>query len=239
MKNTDINCVFQRAAWFQVCAQGFAHPQQQNITNFYANLAKLTIPECYSIQQQQEIIKSKTKTLRAWKQVRVSELESKYIALFLANAVCPLNETAYGDGRSSLGRPSILADINGFYTAFGMEINAKSPKLPDHLTVELEFYSILLLKLAYAKTQFLSEQKQITQDAVESFLNEHLGCWITAFVTTLGQHTNIEAWLCLADLLESLVNSEIQLLKIKPTKMLAKITNDVMQEESLVCEYHQ
>lgn len=107
----------------------------------------------------------------------VSALQSAYIDLFdRREGGFPLYETEYGRGRS-LGKGSELADLSGFYRAFGLELGAgDSPReMPDHLSVELEFYAWLLLKEAHLLRAQAEEGVSIVEDARAKFLRSHLG----------------------------------------------------------------
>jgi nitrate reductase assembly molybdenum cofactor insertion protein NarJ len=43
-----------------------------------------------------------------------------------------------------------LSDIAGFYRAFGFEMNQEGDRdMVDHISVELEFYSLLMMKYLY------------------------------------------------------------------------------------------
>ncbi len=237
MINLTITHQLQRAAWFRAIAQGFIYPHAQHLIALQTSLAELQIPQCYPIKYQRLLKQSLHKTVQAWKNAHPSHLEGEYLHLFLTKASCPLHETAYGDGRSSLGRSTTLADISGFYTAFGFKITEDSPNLPDHLGTELEFYSLLLIKLAYAQQQHWGEPKRITQRALSTFLNEHLGCWTLAFIRTLREQTATPAWLSLGEVLDVLIRAECHLLKIQPMKLTSLIRNDEMQAEELICPH--
>lgn len=69
-------------------------------------------------------------------------------------------------------KQNILADIAGFYRAFGL--NAVGERV-DHISVELEFMSFLLIKEALAPDK---EKAEICMDALKKFFNEHIVTWI-------------------------------------------------------------
>lgn len=104
-------------------------------------------------------------------------LEPEYIALFENGANrCPIHETEYGRMRG-MSKGNELADIAGFYEAFGMarsdEPGAK--QMGDHLAVELEFYGTLLAKQAALVERGDAEGAFVVEDARKKFLVDHLG----------------------------------------------------------------
>jgi TorA maturation chaperone TorD len=230
-----INDELSRAALFRAVALGFAYPLPNHVANVDSTLADLQIPNSYRKLQQIKLAQAIRHVQQALKTVEECHLESEYLHLFLTKTVCSMNETAYGDGRSSLGRSSVLADVSGFYSAFGLQATEKAPNLPDHLCSELEFYSLLLIKQAYAENQHWQEQRRITQRAAITFLREHLGCWTTAFTKALREQTATPILLRMADLLDIVISCECQLVKVRPVKLVGRITADEMQGEELIC----
>jgi nitrate reductase assembly molybdenum cofactor insertion protein NarJ len=83
-----------------------------------------------------------------------------------------------------------LADIAGFYQAFGFHTGAAVRERPDHLATELEFMYLLALKEAYAVVNSMPEQAEICVDAQRKFLQDHLGRWIGPFCRSLERSTD-------------------------------------------------
>lgn len=106
-----------------------------------------------------------------------ARLEPAYVALFEAGAErCPIHETEYGRMRG-LSKGNDLADLSGFYTAFGFTRaeGASAAVMGDHLAVELEFYGALLAKQAAAHERGDAEGEEIVEHARRTFLVDHLG----------------------------------------------------------------
>jgi len=78
-----------------------------------------------------------------------------------------------------------LADIAGFYRAFGFDAGGPTRERPDYLGTELEFMYVLALKEAYAQAQGMPEQVEICVDAQRKFVQDHLGQWIGLFALGL------------------------------------------------------
>ncbi len=83
-----------------------------------------------------------------------------------------------------------LADIAGFYQAFGFRTGAAVRERPDHLAAELEFMYVLALKEAYAVENSLPEQAETCRDAQRKFLQDHLARWIGPFCRSLERSTD-------------------------------------------------
>lgn len=82
-----------------------------------------------------------------------------------------------------------MADIAGFYRAFGFTLGGPVRERPDHIAVELEFMHILALKEAYALDTSLPEQEEICVTAQTKFLQDHLGRWINLFAQSVALNT--------------------------------------------------
>jgi TorA maturation chaperone TorD len=83
-----------------------------------------------------------------------------------------------------------MADIAGFYRAFGLEPSHAWPARPDHVALELEFMAFVLLKKRLALVgeegnPEKDEQASICEAAARSFFRDHLAWWLPSFATGL------------------------------------------------------
>lgn len=104
-------------------------------------------------------------------------LRSEYLALFGSHqSRVSLHETEYGRMRG-MAKGNDLADLCGFYRAFGLEVTEEPERrdLPDHLACELEFYGVLLARTAHLRNEDDHEGLSIVLDARRKFLASHLG----------------------------------------------------------------
>ncbi|MEY6433734.1 molecular chaperone TorD family protein [Thioalkalicoccus limnaeus] len=118
-----------------------------------------------------------TGLLAAWMACDEERLRAEHGRLFLGQTLCPLHAAAYGSARNLAGPAADLADISGFYQAFGMDLRIDMPERPDLLIVQLEFYASLLIREAYARVQGWQDALEIATDAARAFLQDHLGRW--------------------------------------------------------------
>lgn len=104
-----------------------------------------------------------------------------------ARGSCPINEIEYGDIKADpLFQPHRLADLGAFYRAFGMEPGTESGERLDHLSVELEFMSVLTAQEAGLQGAAADrEAVAVCRDAQRKFLREHVGRWTPAFARRL------------------------------------------------------
>lgn len=99
---------------------------------------------------------------------------------------CPPYELEYG--RSEIiQQASFLADIAGFYVAFGMEVGRDTDDRIDHIAMESEFMSVLCRKEAYAIEQESPDLLDISVRAQRDFLKDHLARWLPALALRVQQ----------------------------------------------------
>ena len=80
-------------------------------------------------------------------------------------------------------RTQKLADLNGFYQAFGMEVECV--ERADHIATQTEFLSYLILKELVAIKKNLEEEIEICQKAFIDFHQEHFFDWAKMFSENL------------------------------------------------------
>jgi DMSO reductase family type II enzyme chaperone len=143
-----------------------------------------------------------------------------YVAAFghASRGGCPLNEIEYGDLKADpLFQPHRLADLAAFYRAFGLEVGDDAGERHDHLSIELEFLSVLAAKEAYAlEHQFDDDQLAVCRDAQKQFLREHLGRWSPAFARRLAAQAADSPLAALAHLLRVFIESQCARFALPP-----------------------
>lgn len=117
----------------------------------------------------------------------LESVETDYAALFghAVRGACPPYELEYGPGEI-VQRASDLADISGFYAAFGLNVASASDR-PDHITVECEFMSLLCTKEAAADRAGWPDRVKQCRHAERAFLKDHLAAWLPAFLHRVAE----------------------------------------------------
>ncbi len=126
---------------------------------------------------------------------------SEYVRLFEMGAA-PLCETSY----TCAGNPELktyeMADIAGFYRAFGLK---QAYGNPDDIRAELEFISLLLVKELIAISNSDTESAALCRDARRKFYSEHLSRWVEALASRVGGNTSKPLYIHLTNLLKMVV----------------------------------
>lgn len=147
------------------------------------------------------------------------DLERRYAALFeLGRGRVSLYETEHGRMRG-MSKGNDLADIAGFYQAFGLELDQeRSPEMLDQLAVELEFCAHLLFKLSLLHEQEDQEGLSIVEEALALFIEHHVG----RYVGTVASAPAVSGDSCYGPILswcDALIKGECELLQVKPSAL--------------------
>lgn len=111
----------------------------------------------------------------------LDDLRSLYIDTFdRSRPGCPLYESEYGPARAMV-KGQELGQLAHIYQTFGFKFGGDDAKdMVDHVAVELEFYSLMLLKLSLLQKEELDEGCAVVADGCTFFLENHLGRLIPA-----------------------------------------------------------
>ncbi|MEJ5338484.1 MAG: molecular chaperone [Aquificaceae bacterium] len=135
---------------------------------------------------------------------RLLDLQCDWNSLFATSLKAPSWETAYELEKAGR-KAQELADIEGFYRAFGLEV--RQGYEPDGLIPQLEFLSLLLLKKVHADE---AEKAEIASKGYEYFFRDHLGRWYRLFCQLVEEETQEEYYRLMSKLMRSFLDRERQ-----------------------------
>jgi TorA maturation chaperone TorD len=102
---------------------------------------------------------------------------------------CPPYETEYHPNEDTFFRSQQMADVAGFYRAFGVHPGASRHERPDHVALELEFAALLLrLERLAGVGEAAAEAAQLRdtcRHARAAFVRDHLAWWVPSFSLAL------------------------------------------------------
>lgn len=151
---------------------------------------------------------------------RREDLESEYNRLFahIGSAKCPPYESEYGYD-NIFQKTQAMADIAGFYRAYGLEPADTRTERVDFIGTEFEFMSFLLMSENYGRSHEVPEQCEVALDTQKKFLRDHLGRWMEVFSLILLRNAEGPFYRSLGGVAQEFVESELALLGVIPERV--------------------
>lgn len=130
----------------------------------------------------------------------------------------PLYETEYTTPHI-FAKTQMMADIAGFYRAFGMRSSSTHGERPDQASTELEFMHLLTLMKANACSKNDREKIEICTTAERKFIQDHLGRWMHELGMTIAETSPRPFHRKVGRLLAAFIADEIQRLEVAPDQV--------------------
>jgi TorA maturation chaperone TorD len=226
----DVLEALGRASAYRLLGAGFAYPGADRLP------AIGTLARALAGGAARDLAPALERLARCADEADAAALAVEHVFLFDRGARCPPYEGAWGDAPHPAGKAALLADIAGFYAAFGMHPAGPDPDMEDHVAAECEFVSALLVKAAWADAHGEAERRDVARRAVAAFVGDHLGRWAGAFAGALREATTLPYYGALADVLEAWVRAETARLDVAPSLVAGRCPPGPDQdEEGLTC----
>jgi TorA maturation chaperone TorD len=114
-----------------------------------------------------------------------AELAAAHERLFTGDVRLPPYEGSYELDPFRQARQ--MADVAGFYRAFGADSHGLESERPDHAGTELEFLAYLGLRRLEAETSGDGETAMRCAEIEDDFLTTHAGRWLPVFFGRLAE----------------------------------------------------
>lgn len=175
------------------------------------------------------------------------QLQDEYVRTFglVFNRECPPYETEYQRNEDTFFRAQQMADIGGFYRAFGLQPGSERGERPDHVATELEFMALLLYKqrTAFDRTgedvATAGEHSETCRQAQYDFLHEHLSWWAPAFAHAVRRKAETGLYFVAAGLLAAFLPVERTLLGVAAPKAGLQPFSDEEPDDCQSCGVFQ
>ena len=163
-----------RSAVYAVLANGFSQPNEAT-ADFFRRCGES------DRHGDSDVARCLTALLASIRDGELAKLQEAYIRLFdPVNGPFPY-ESEHKKGHD-FAKANILADIMGFYRAFGVE---PAGDRADHIAAELEFMHLLTLKEHYAAGEGDQEHAALCREAGQKFFREHLSLWTESLLAAM------------------------------------------------------
>lgn len=167
--------------------------------------------------------------------IEPAELAGRWVRWFDLGRVAPYE--ASNVVATPGGVTTRLADVAGFYKAFGLEV---VDERPDHVVAQLEFLAMALMAEAEATEAGDDEAADSTSNAIRLFLRDHLGGWVDAWAARVSGVDELAPWVPAAAAAVEFVRAEAARRNVIPLSEAAVLPADAGlaydEEAQMACE---
>lgn len=211
------------AAW-RLLALGFSPPAEKTLAEIEALAEALfdmgTSPELDAL-------------LGAVRATSPGVLATQYAALFRGTVRVAPYEGSYELDPIRQGRQ--MADVAGFYRAFGAEAHGPGAERPDYVGCELEFLAFLELRRLAAEDAD-EDGREVLDGIRAAFLEDHAGRWLpTFFAEVRAVAGDAPVYHALARLGEAVLSGELERHELTPSLLPRRGPSSSLDADALEC----
>ena len=233
LADVDVQRILGRSAVYEVLALGLTYPSEasrERLADLVADLADHEVVKAYGLAPRLAAI------TEALDLTGVEDLQLEHNHLFLGQVLCSPHETEYE--RDTFSKASQLADIAGFYNAWGLQTSDVRRTMPDFIGTELEFLAMVTRREAYAMLRGWANRRKLARESVQAFMQTHPGRWVNAFAADLREVTSESPagsfYSAIARLLEQFVVMDIAAAGVMPAVLGMRMPRSE-DEEAMLC----
>ena len=201
---TSADGALARSLAYRLLSQAFAYPMPPEVARLRDEDLPLALASAEGLEAP---VRAGLEALaEALEDATSEELEADYRSVFshVHSADCPMYETDYG-ARDIWRQSETLADVAGFYRAFGVREDGERP---DHVSAELEFLHLLAYKSVWADSGGDETHAETCREAEAAFLRDHVLRWVPGFATRAATLAGTETYAAAGRLLRALLDAE-------------------------------
>lgn len=198
-----------RSRVFGLLARALRHPDADLFAALHSGYwaAEFAAAVRQSGIRRQESVLAELRRLPQTVPAELAELQALHTTLFSSGNVCPHQESDYAASHV-FQKADLMADVAGFYAAFGLRVSTAHRELPDFLGAELEFLYLAGSLEAQARRHGHFAAASVCREAQEKFLAEHLGGWLSRFREKMECSAAGPFYVLLARLTEGFVKAQ-------------------------------
>ena len=162
------------------------------------------------------------------------DLEAERQALFGGTVAVAPYEASYELDPVRQGRE--LADVAGFYRAFGARAGGPASERPDHVGCELEFLAFLELRRLLLAESGNEAGAELVDEIEAAFLRDHAARWLPAFFAGVRAAARPgSAFVALAELGELVVGDELDRRGLEPSPLPSRGPRLDVEQDAFDC----
>jgi DMSO reductase family type II enzyme chaperone len=176
-----IDLSLDRARVYAALAMLFRRPDPEAVQRARERSLPELLPALERLTDRSDIVLEARALCHSFGDAPLEGLQAGHDAAFdeSSGERCAATEMDQLDGppQLELTRTFEMADVAGFYKAFGVEVESGGER-PDHIVAELEFMNLLAVKEYVALVEEgQGEHAEVCRNAARSFLRDHLARW--------------------------------------------------------------
>jgi len=227
-----------RSTLYRFLSLGFLYPEAENLARLRSGIEEAAV--CLKFLGYSHVLPT-LHSAREALPLTCKALEKHYLKTWghTISPTCSPYEMEYGPAHI-YQKTQGLADVSGFYHAFGLKLSSQTRERPDHLSMELEFMHFLTWKEVYGLKQgHDSEKVTLCRQAQAKFLEEHLN-WLHLFAQGLSQKAEGSFLAIWGQLVEDFLSLEAQSMGVtfqKPKPAQERTWQEARDEECTSCPH--
>jgi TorA maturation chaperone TorD len=211
---------FQRSKIYRLLSYCFFHPDEDlgeflRTGEFLTELENGVKGVLRAISSHEKERRIPISELKALPLLDHETMMDEYVRFLTLRSTCPPYEGEYDRSEGSVFSTEEMADIAGFYRAFGMDFVKDRA---DGIATELEFMHLVTMKEAEAAFKGDVEKVNLCVSVEKKFLENHLGRWVGAFYEAL-QSAGSSFYAPITSFLGRWIELECRSLKVTPQKV--------------------
>lgn len=173
------------------------------------------------------------RALQAAAEGEVEAIAAAQLRLFGGDVAVPPYEGSYETDPFRQARQ--LADVAGFYRAFGAETHGPAGERPDHAGAELEFLAFAAVRRIEAEADGRPDDAVACHEAERLFLQEHAGRWLPVFFEALVAAAPDAFHSALGRLGEAAIEAALESLDVTTDRVAARARRTPVEADELTC----
>ncbi len=241
MPTVEVDTALCRCVLYEALSVGLYAPSPASLERLCAPATRAALADAARRLAPADEESPLRRSVAAWsarlaEPLEIEDVESAYGRLFGHTArgeVCAY-ESEFGT-ETHFQQTARLADVGGFYAAFGLKQAEHRGERVDHVCSELEFLGFLARKEAFALHDGDPDMLRETRKATRLFLRDHLGRFARAFARQLADKDGDGFYARVADALFEFVTSECARTGVQPGAPFVTMRPDDDESTPLEC----